>query len=384
MQPVVTRYRIDCQVAEGVVMGARRGAGNLISTLEFIPGTSFRGALAALYKATPGAKDWSMFREGASFPDLTPGGAEPISLSARSCKYAKGFRNPQKHGVYDVLLAEAELKCDECEGEMKAFGGWLKRGGGYSEPDKAKNAVGHAAIAIETRTAAAGLYYLEENVRSKDGFTGELISWGPHEAALEDVLTKAAKDGLRLGHGKSKGTGWADVEVRKNFQPGNSLAPPGERIRGMQRRVNDAAISVTLKSRAILLDEYLRFRSGIEVEDLSEAAPGLSDVLKSFTVTRQFAATDTVYGWNAESKMPRSPDVAVRAGASFLLTRERPLDEAEIAVLEQGAAVLETYGIGERCVEGFGRVIMCDPFHWRGEYERTGKSAGDCKDYVLH
>jgi hypothetical protein len=46
---------------------------------------------------------------------------------------------------------------------------------------------------------------------------------------------------------------------------------------------------------------------------------------------------------------------------------------------------LEIFGIGERGVEGFGRVVFCDPFHWRSDYERVIRAPdGGSEHYVLH
>lgn len=408
MPPAVTRYRIEVRPARALVVGKTRGVGNITPTLDYIPGPTFRGALAALN----GTRDWSVFLKDISFPDLTPGGAVSIPLSARSCKYGKGFRSEVRlgrHGVFDLLLpgGTPKLRCDfpdpngmrPCGGDLERYGGWMIPGAEKPRPRLEKLATGHTAIDIRTRTAAPGLFYVEENITVPDGFAGELIAWG-EQADLKALLGKAATNGLRIGHGVRKGMGWVSLESRTDYQPGDPPVPLADRIRGLQEALNSrpgyeryAGLSVTLKSRAILLDDYLRFRSQVETGDLMEAArlhggdaAGLKHLLSDFVLKEWFTATSWAHGWNAVSGLPRSPDLTIDAGACFLFLREdRPLDVAEIEAFAGCLETLETFGIGERGVEGFGRVAFCDPFHWRSDYERVIGEPDGCREhYVLH
>src|SRR5207247_1641884 len=140
--------------------------------------------------------------------------------------------------------------------------------------------------------------------------------------------------------------------------PGIEDEPTDDRLRGLQKELglrsgfeNAAGFSVTLRSRAILLDDYLRFRSQLEVADLVEAASlscppeeasAFRKTLRGFKPAAHFIHTDPVYGWNGSSGMPRSPDIAVRAGASFLFVRQdQPLAASEIAVLASGFEAVE-------------------------------------------
>jgi hypothetical protein len=176
--------------------------------------------------------------------------------------------------------------------------------------------------------------------------------------------------------------------------PADEQPPLIERIRGMQAKLRetpdhagDAAFSVTFRARAILLDDYLRFRSRVTLEDLGGArADRLGVLLKGFRPATRFTRTDWVYGWSAGARLPKSPDLAVAAGACFLFVRRgSPLSEDEIAVLCDGLEEFEASGLGERLEEGFGRVVICDPFHWSEEYERGSvESETLSTHYVLH
>jgi CRISPR-associated protein Csx10 len=392
----VTRYWIEVQPRGEMLLGRKRGAGNTVESLDFIPGTAFRGALAALNRSG----DWELFLEGVSFPDLTAGGSVPIPLSARECKYARGFAGPAGHGRYDFLLPgpAGKAECQVCGGDLKRSTGWMIAGASYSEEKCEKAATGHTGIDIRTRSAAAGLFYVEQTITSKTGFGGEVVAGNRHRPLLEELFRNAESSGIRLGHGLRKGLGQADFHLL-NFQP-DPLVSMAERLRGMQHALGKrsgtaqaAGLSVTLTSRAVLLDDYLCYRSDLTVEDLAASVPAsaggasaLRQALQGFQPCRTFTDTSRVYGWNAVSGLPRSPDVAIAAGACFLFLRpEAPLEDGEIRKLAPLLETLETSGVGERRAEGFGRIVFCDPFHWRdddGGYER--RPGGSGRPYVRH
>lgn len=100
-----------------VLLAATPPAFNLVETLPFIPGNTIRGILARKYLETGKSSD-TTFQQLFISPTVKYGfaridGAQPIPLSARSCKYDGGFRNDKdKHGVIDLLLADdGEIQC---------------------------------------------------------------------------------------------------------------------------------------------------------------------------------------------------------------------------------------------------------------------------------
>lgn len=399
MPPGVKHYEIQCRFDNRLMVGARRSGGNVSLALDFVPGATLRGAFARWHLTLPpGQQDWNGFLSEVSFCDLTPGGGAPIPLSARGCKYGEGFLDGMNgHGVYDALLPgfAHDTCCHICRGELKGRRGWMLCGAGFEFAHAEKHALGHTAVDIETRTAAPGLYYLEESVVARDGFIGEILVYPPG-TIFDQLRALAVAGGLRIGHGRSKGMGSAHVFVRD--APASALPSIDERLRGMQTELNRrpgmlhaAGFSITLRSRAVLLDDYLRFRTGVEIADLVEAAGAFGGAalfartLSGFQLAAAFTETERVFGWNEVSGMPRSPDLAVRGGAAFLFIRDdQPLAGAEVEALAQGFETVEARGIGERTGEGYGRIAICDPFHWRGEHERGGEFAPDGARYILH
>ena len=263
----------------------------------------------------------------------------------------------------------------------------------YRSTDKIKDASGHTAIDIATRAADSGAYFLDEAHRAGSSFSGELRVRDGGRLLAEKLLQDAAQTGLRIGHAKSRGMGSVQVFFSEEFE---RETPTEERLAGfngeLRRRAGweaSASFSVTLESRAVLLDEYLQYRSRVGISDILEAGraagvkPDFEQLVGQFKPLTIFTGTEEVFGWNGAANMPRSPDVAVRGGAAFLFVRRAgPLTEQEFGVLSRGFEVVESVGIGERTAEGFGRVRICDPFHWKGDYDWHGNDAGErC---VLH
>src|SRR5713226_2311354 len=78
-----------------VCLAAAVPAGNLTRTLDYIPGSTVRGALAALYLESGKPVDTTfeqLFLSGeVTYGNLYLNGAAPWPLSARSCKHEPGF-----------------------------------------------------------------------------------------------------------------------------------------------------------------------------------------------------------------------------------------------------------------------------------------------------
>lgn len=397
MQADLVRFQIFCQPEGLLVLSARRGAGNVMNSLDYIPGTTLRGALAALYGEMPGPLDWNLFRAGVYFPDLTPSGGIPIPRSALTCKHARGFRQQvDSHGVVDVLLfpRPSTLRCERCDADLKPHRGWMLARDAISEPPLHRTATLHTAIHHGTRSANPGLFYLEESIYTTDGFRGELWAATERVAEVQELLGEAVRRGLKIGHGRSKGLGRVTVFL-ETPDPDAALPTADSRIRGMQEMLrnapdhrNDAAFSVTLRSRAILLDEYLRFRAKPSLADFHFRAASVrfTELLATFRPRVSYTATEPVFGWNLSANLPKSPDSAIAAGACYLYgRRDQPLTDGEISVLATGFTQLEAQGIGERVEEGFGRVTFCDPFHWRSEGITGSVNDGiDREKHILH
>ena len=389
------RFKVSCEPDAFLVINARRGVGNVIRTQDYIPGTTLRGALAAINGQMPNPMDWGVFQNRIRFPDLTPEGAVPIPLSAFTCKRAAGFSGAiAGHGAYDRLLFPRRLVRCRCKSDVKPMRGWMIGNQSYSSPSIERLATMHTAINPRTRTADPKHFYLEESVSCKQGFHGELIVSEEHAGHTLILLEQARLEGLRIGHGRSKGLGRTQLYFELSAEDESPLLP--ERLRSMQAKLRtlpgrgrDAAFTITLRSRTILLDDYLRFRSRVRIEDLLEATqpnPDFEVLLRGFRLEASFTETEQVFGWNVATGLPKSPDVAVAAGACFwLMRRGQLLTDSDVEILAAGLETLEKLGIGERRPEGFGRIAFCDPFHY-GADSAVSKEGDDAnrQNYIFH
>jgi len=69
-----------------------------------------------------------------------------------------------------------------------------------------------------------------------------------------------------------------------------------------------------------------------------------------------------ISGWNSLLKLPKDDDIAILKGSVFVYSVDN-LDESTIETLYR----LEREGIGKRRSEGFGRLTVCDQFHFIGD-----------------
>ncbi|MBI5187365.1 MAG: hypothetical protein HZA01_16790 [Nitrospinae bacterium] len=141
-----------------------------------------------------------------------------------------------------------------------------------------------------------------------------------------------------------------------------------ERFSGLNKKIRDffdshnisapsQSFSITFASDALLKDNYGRFVSRLEPEMILPALAGkVSLVFSCCSLTK-------VSGWNQAWSLPKRDELALAKGSVFLFESSENLQAAEINQLIKELSLLETRGVGSRRNEGFGKVMICDPFH---------------------
>lgn len=114
----VQHFEVTVQLISPVCLAAAIPAGNLTHTLDYIPGSSVRGALAAFYLKSGKPADAlfeRLFLTGeVTYGNLYLNGAAPAPLSACSCKHEPGFTLDEgRHGVVDWLLPSFAQRWEE-------------------------------------------------------------------------------------------------------------------------------------------------------------------------------------------------------------------------------------------------------------------------------
>ena len=355
-----------------------RATGNELETLRHIPGTAWRGALAADIVRERKLEDHAhcdsrfhaLFLEGkVRFGDLRPEGAAPWPLSARECS-----RN-REHGVHDLLVRSAlgGVLPVECSfgPEDKACRSKLAVPPGFFVPRHGDPAVPEASqpkVRISAHTAIDGAVLLP---RPGQFFSSEVVEGGTRfegEVWLKDPALKAEFDQprqLTIGRGATRGQGLAKLEIRP---PLPSAANPRERLAQLNRRFEPkglVAFTCTLRSPCLVYDDWLCARSYLLPSDIAEAAYAPRGELETYRLTAWFSRMMTIGGWNARASLPKGDIHTLAPGSAFLFTRsvapgERDVEMDRLAGL---LAACET-GIGERWEEGFGEAVFCDPFHY--------------------
>ncbi|MBU0567810.1 CRISPR-associated RAMP protein Csx10 [bacterium] len=413
----MNKYQMNVTLLSPVCIAQKRGTGNIIETLDYIPGSTIRGALAMLYIRQRGT-DADFYRiftsDNVRFGNCYPEGAKVIPSTTASCKYNKGFstsRSPGdgKHGVWDILAEMAKYEvmqdklaknfeyCEDCPSVMDRFSGYYLQEGedNFSLVKASKRLVARTAIMDTLETALpANLYTLEVlNEKKEEGnvfvpqeFIGEFetdnTNWFDE---LNNLLSQHGNE-MRIGIGKSRGLG--EVDIKLDCWPSawqKWEKPISERLDELNKNKKLEVpggyfFSVTLHADAILLDKILRFKSTLETCDLVETLGNLSTPLcpnsfnlfgktiSEFRHHRNWLSTHFVAGWNTALKLPKEDAVAISKGSVFLFRIDRTLSDTEKTNLAQMLELIEQAGIGERCNEGFGKIRVCDEFHLK-EYK---------------
>ncbi|MGQ9533201.1 MAG: RAMP superfamily CRISPR-associated protein, partial [Desulfotomaculales bacterium] len=309
------RWRVVLRVEGPLLVGSGPAAQMVQLGRDFVPGSTWRGALAdAVLRhfgvkapGAAGAKGWPEFeaafgadvRFGFLYPGPGPAWESfPLPLTVYSCKAAPGLaaREPEGgsagHGLRDMLLARLRRfagvggrgtwRC-WCGERLERRRGLAARKAGsdgdgpvYREVKVARRLMVRVGLDRRTETAAEGiLYALDAAVPGPDGilcFTGSW--WGDRERleALQDLLKAAcppAGEGraVRLGTARARGLGRAGIEIRAvGTRP---LPPPEERLEAFQPRRPSGELA---DPRHLYFS--LTLRSPLLVRDRSGAACG--------------------------------------------------------------------------------------------------------------
>ena len=404
-----------------IALPRRAEAGNFYESLPEVPGTAMRGAFAGRYirgqgwvNGVPENEKGKNFRKcfenhmvrfgplrplPDNLPEEITAVAFPVPRSTRSCKYEGGIED--QHGVFDSLSFQAQSddnsnddkkrRCPICEAPLEPLdttwivAKWddnLDSGLGFDyEPDyRISTHVGIGPAVGETANLSEeGRLFSLQHFPAGTRFRG-WIAVGEKDMNLNklgfDKIGEEHSIILRVGR-RSKSLGalkvWISVEseqspweqshksVKKrfeNFQTAKDEVKKAKSFRFVEEEF--VIFSLTFLTDTILFDDFLRSCRSITAYQIAERL-GLnkSSVCRSGVYT----ATRLIAGWNAAHRLPKENDIAIVAGSVFLFAvRKKELEEKGIDLLQR-LIDMENNGIGWRRSEGFGQVLVCDPFH---------------------
>jgi CRISPR-associated Csx10 family RAMP protein len=403
------RYMVEAEPESPVVLRRERQS-QRSEGIEYVPGTQVRGAFARIYLWQRGEADATfqrIFAEGGQcrFGPLDPGNAY-FPKTAYSCKRVPGFKvNSQRgdggHGVVDLLPVIARwsltgqsprpVRCRQCDHDLKPMTGFYFRApdGTWSDLRHRWRRLAMAHVGIERifGTAAESIFFhlpaLEPNPESTDDSPAPVLyGWIDTEREIIELLQellRAEGNVLRIGHARTRGYG--RLKVRIHDQPLENASDWEEWNRSFLEYLgpgldpeNDFLFTLDFPTGAILVDDLLRY-----TVDPSQMVPWLprlgtqSPGRSPRQISRvdfasgeiQFVAAVTqherVRGWNFAHGLPRTDEWMVCRGAVYAyLYRGNSQGKQELV---DRLWNLQNHGVGIRRPEGFGAVVINDPFH---------------------
>lgn len=388
-------WELTLETEAPLLLRASRTSAQFTPALTYIPGVALRGALALRYLRQGGQPDDELFRTlflsgtvsfGPLFPSKNGTAGQSLPLSAVACKRF-GAKHKRSVGdsllrleLADVLGSLAPLEkwetCPDCQEQFPRTepNKRDRLSGYYLEQDEfetikpAVRMLTGVGMSRTTGTAAQGILFSMEAIEEGQCFKGRVRLDDDEAEVLVDRLKELAPEEeiLRLGATRSRGQGRVRVvgwQATNNKGP--SLAERWDALNAVVCRLwarygvepGGEYFTLTLESPLILKDRCLR---PMRPDDLNAEAFGLPAEVER----RRFILNEVILqGWNAAWHLPKRDTPAFGIGSIFLFHVRAGERDAVLARLKE----IEQKGLGERRSEGFGRVRVCDPFHYRFE-----------------
>jgi CRISPR-associated protein Csx10 len=426
---------LEIQLEAPVSINSDRATENA-RTLDYISGSTIRGALAGRYLSqTSTGKADEIFEkifveDNVKFGNLYPFAGKPLPKTAVTCKRWSGFKDENKHGVFDNLpllairwlvslessdynelnevnniLSENRSCSTCCENEqsypLEPVNGFYKIENGRAVFTKPTHSlITRTGINRKTGNVEHGILYnievINEYIKDALNTSGYSKTFFKGQVKIEDSLPSEIKDQIhrmfasdpiiRLGTSKTRGLGKTKVQSYETSAIIPDLNNFRERlnqfnvfIRKKFRKLSPTLyekyakkkyfLSIDFLSDAILIDKYLRYKTAIDTEVLSGLLPEHTD---SIHIIGGVSRHINIAGWNSALGMPKSDELAIEKGSVVLLSYDGS-EESLPDALYKDLFSLEQKDIGVRNNEGYGRIKFSDEFHFNKSFEIKGR-----------
>lgn len=349
-------------------------------TLDYIPGSSLRGALARRYLDTFGRDgdfEELFLNKRVVFPNLYPSTKDipgyVLPLTSAACKRWK-----ETHGIEDTLyLKGAEVLsnkekgilpngidvyylCKKCHQDLRPLQGyWYEDKKNPEIARVSKSLRLHTGIDRATETVKESILYGIEAINSK-GKNGEniLLSGCTElpEASI-DKIRQLLSETFFIGKAKTRGYGEVEFYLKEDIVPQKMLNT--ERLKKWDESfkvyckekfgLNPEGFyfAITFQSDAILIDRFLRPTLELNI--------GFNDI----ECILKMARAVTVRGWNIAHRLPKEDEGGAAKGSTYLFHYTgHDLDR-----LSSHLQSFQSNGVGLRKNEGFGGLTISNPFH---------------------
>ncbi len=374
-------FTLALQLRAPLALHRARASVQYVGTLDYIPGTALRGALAEAYLAEHGGPD-DIFRalflsDQVQYGDLWPAlEGKQTTLLPATAQVCKRYGLKDLASFRDALLdvwtdSDDDKKCPKCGEPLDRASGYL------CNPDPVEPLTPRSRLRVSTAIERSTGTVAREMLFTHHTLTGQrqteerapLLFRGTvrlTNPALQDELAHLLQAApLFLGAGRSRGLGQVEV---KAWSEAPATEPLAERWRQFNEAAQRAGGEAGKRYFSLTLLSHLALRDNLLCPVLSEIAPqhfGLPDGVTWVRYSGSdravlFLSTVTVPGWNAALGLPKPDTIALARGSVLLGQCDAEQEQAVLGCLAQ----IEAEGVGERRNEGFGRVAVCYPIHY--------------------
>ena len=361
-----------------------RAANQFVKTLDYLPGSTVRGAFAEIIMNKVGTGH-DLFKrifnaEEIRFSDFLPSDQQDapllLPMTAAACKrYALKHVDSLHDRLFESLTARDQEtiepeKCSCDERLDRLSGVYMQSASKVEKVNPRRQLRMHVGISRQRGTATHGQLFSYDMLTAKPQmekeprplyFVGTLATNSPNADALFAEIEKVIHDRehLSIGKARTRGLGELSITSRVKLDNPNDFE---ERWNSFNEKANDGEkrfcyFSVTLNSHMILKDEFgcpvlsiisprhLGLHGLVAVADEKDCVKFLSKVI--------------VAGWNAAQGLPKADTAALARGS--VIGFRAPYENRE--KIKEKLSALEISGVGERRAEGFGQITVCHPFH---------------------
>lgn len=385
------RLWVWVRLDEPLLVSRRADTGNQFESVQSIPGTVLRGALAwrmahrlgdTLKEGVGSAYETFVslfFGDKVHFSPLLPlaisrsdhtqaFAAIPAPKDLVTCELHPGYPNaPQTgHGIWSRAKGDDKEECPRCQASVKSLDQFIVLNDGGLHSDYAPQQSVEMHISMDPKSGRVRESELFGFVTLDPGqyFLSEIVCADKRAWETLRQMSGLQKAGhintLRMGKASRRGHG----QVSVLFAEGQASPWHGSPI---DQRVTDYGdVVMTLLSDAIIVDEWGRAAQGFAKEWLAQEL-GLSVDAIGVTPDRSFSAVRGFQSFNAKLGLPKARDTVLAAGSTVHLH----FAGIDPAVLQKALETVEVHGIGLRRNEGFGRVVFNHPVHngaWPKEF----------------
>lgn len=386
-QSFTVRKQIIAQLCEPLIISEKALAGNEFRGTDVIPGTALRGAFAGLAAArhnlaaqassTYAAFVALFFRGEVRFStllpawvvkgrDLYPTILAPLDLL--SCELHPGYgpgAGLGHHGgqgfatatMSDILDAHC-ADCGEPHVDLKPLTGYLPLRSKAEPIHLQRVNQMHVRIDPISQRAESGALFGIDALAPGQYFMGTLefrdqIAWRAFcdLVGLEAEISSQALT-IRLGKASRRGYGKVTLWIEDVEEHPWRQLPLRERLPDL-----GAPFTLTCLTDTLMCDRWGRNLTTFDKQWLT------CELGVQLRIFRTFCGTRTIDSYNAYFGLPRTRDVALRAGSAVGLQIEEPLDTEGTERVYNRLETIERAGLGLRTTEGFGQIAFNHPVY---------------------